>query len=369
MNTNIDFRLSKEAAVEEEETYVEAQKTEPVPPTDIVAYNELRSCADLYRLYASDVLEIQPDFQRDVVWKLEEQSRFIDSLVKRLPIPSMCFSFDFQTQKWKVIDGLQRMSSIINFLGKDRWSLKNLEDIHPSLRGASNIQLRDGEQAQQRIYSTVLDMSIPITVIRCDYTKDSHMQYLFTIFHRLNSGGVRLNNQEIRNCVYSGPFNDMLKEFDAKDPNWNQIKKRIWGKIDRFRTIEVLLRMLAFDDRFEKYNGNLADFLNKFMHEKMKLPDSEAQALKSRLQQVSKLGKDALSPYNSKISLTLIEALMVGLLRNLSTQASRSAIDLNTSFAKMIHDPLFSEAARYAIASEGNVKTRLSAAASAFSVI
>lgn len=366
MTAGTDYRLSKEAEAEDDETYLEAQKAEPIPPTDIVAYNELRSCADLYRLYASDVLEIQPDFQRDVVWKLEEQSRFIDSLVKRLPIPSMCFSFDFQTQKWKVIDGLQRMSSVIKFLGRDRWTLKNLEDIHPSLRGSSNWQLRDGDDVQKRIYSTVLDMSIPITVIRCDYTKDSHMQYLFTIFHRLNSGGVRLNNQEIRNCIYSGPFNDLLKEFDAKDTNWSFIKRRIWGKTDRFRTVEVLLRILAFDERFEKYNGNLADFLNKFMHEKMKISDAEAERFKERLKAVAKFGKGALSPYTGKISLTLIEALLVGLLRNLDVQASKSPSQLNASFAKMLEDKLFANAARYAISSEPNVKARLRAASRAF---
>jgi hypothetical protein len=366
MNTNVDYRIPKAAEDEAENTFLEAEKAEPIPPNDIVAYNELRSCADLFRLYDSGVLEIQPDFQRDVVWKAEEQSRFIDSLVKRLPIPSMCFSFDFITQQWKVIDGLQRMSSVINFLGKPKWTLKNLEDIHPSLRGVSNQQLREGDGAQQRIYSTVLDMSIPITVIRCDYTKDSHMQYLFTIFHRLNSGGVRLNNQEIRNCIYSGPFNDLLKEFDSTDPNWAQIKRRIWGKTDRFRTIEVLLRILAFNDRFEKYNGNLADFLNKFMHEKMKISGAEVDQMRASLAQVARLGRDALSPYTTKISLTLIEALLVGLLRNIHAHKNSKSFDLYTSFATMIRDPLFAEAARYAIASESNVKTRLKAAAKAF---
>ena len=72
----------------------EADGAEPVPPADIVSYNELRSCADLFRLFDTEKLEIQPDFQREVVWKPNDQSRFIDSLVKQLPIPSMCFSLD-----------------------------------------------------------------------------------------------------------------------------------------------------------------------------------------------------------------------------------------------------------------------------------
>src|SRR5579872_6808754 len=141
-----------------------------MPPADIVAYNELRSCADLVRLYSTGKLEIQPDFQRDVVWKQGDKTRFIDSLVKQLPIPSMCFSLDYRTQKWKVIDGLQRMSSIIQFLSDAPWTLANLADIHPRLRGFQNTDLRYGDEEQQRLYALVQDVSIPVTVIRCDYS-------------------------------------------------------------------------------------------------------------------------------------------------------------------------------------------------------
>ena len=94
--------MSESLQAEELKTFEQEDAAEPVPPVEIVAYNELRSCADLFRLYTTDKLEIQPDFQREVVWKRGEQSRFIDSLVKQLPIPSMCFSLDHKSQKWKV---------------------------------------------------------------------------------------------------------------------------------------------------------------------------------------------------------------------------------------------------------------------------
>jgi len=87
-----------------------------VPPPDIIAYNELRSCADLYRMHKQKILEIHPEFQREIVWKGPDQTRFIDSLIKQLPIPSMCFSLDNKLQKWQVIDGYQRMATIICFL-------------------------------------------------------------------------------------------------------------------------------------------------------------------------------------------------------------------------------------------------------------
>ena len=87
-----------------------------VPPDDVVAFNELRSCSDLLRLYETKQLEIQPDFQRDIVWSNTAQTRFIDSLAKQIPIPSLCISLDYKTDKRIVIDGLQRIHSIIEFL-------------------------------------------------------------------------------------------------------------------------------------------------------------------------------------------------------------------------------------------------------------
>ena len=268
---------------EEESTFYEEDRDQPIPPPNVVAYNELRSCADLYRMFTTGKLEIQPDFQREVVWRKDEQARFIDSLVKQLPIPSMCFSLDYKTQKWKVIDGLQRMSTITNFLGSSNWKIADIDDIHPALRNKTNIKLREGSPEEKNIYSSVEDLSIPITVIRCSYEEDGHMRYLFTIFNRLNSGGVRLNNQEIRNCIYSGKFNDLLKTFDKSNKNWATVKKRIWGSMDRFRSVEVLLRALAFSTNLKDYDGNLAGFLNSFMHRFMKVTDENLDELKSKL--------------------------------------------------------------------------------------
>ncbi len=66
-----------------------------VPPADIIACNELRSCADLYRMYRENILAIRPHFQCEVVWRNPAQTRFIDSRVKQLPIPRMCFALDY----------------------------------------------------------------------------------------------------------------------------------------------------------------------------------------------------------------------------------------------------------------------------------
>jgi hypothetical protein len=357
----------KDDLAEQEATFEQEDSEQPIPPTDIVAYNELRSCADLYRMHASGKLEIQPDFQREVVWKQDDQTRFIDSLVKQLPIPSMCFSLDYKTQKWKVIDGLQRMSSIIHFLSKTEWRLSSLPDIHPQLKGVKNTELRDGNEAQQRLYAMVEDVTIPITVIRCDYSQPGHMLYLFTIFHRLNSGGVRLTNQEIRNCIYSGSFNDQLKEFDKKNSDWQAIKKRIWGSMDRFRSTEILLRVLAFADARDRYDGNLARFLNQYMHRRSTQVD-ENQNIGEQLSRIMAFARQGLrDERRKKLPLLLVEALLVALYVHRDVLAAKSPEEIRAAYFDMCSNPSFNDSARYAVSSSENVKGRLSVAITSFS--
>ncbi|MEI2674438.1 MAG: DUF262 domain-containing protein [Chitinophagaceae bacterium] len=245
--------------IEEQESFKD--DLSDLPPNDIVAYNELRSCADLFRMYTMKQLEINPDFQRDVVWQKPAQTRFIDSLIKQLPIPSLCISLDYKTDKRLVIDGLQRITSIINFLNDDEWKLSDLEDIDERIAGKTVHTIRT---KTKEIYERVQNLSIPVTVLRCDYTKQSHIDYLFTIFHRLNTGGNKLNNQEIRNCIFNGKFNTLLKQLAAGD-KWTKLLDLKKDGIYRFSNEEIILRFLTFYDTLDTYNGKLAKFLNDYM--------------------------------------------------------------------------------------------------------
>lgn len=201
MQLEFEMKEIDEILVEKEDELFEEDTEDETPPIDIIAFNELRSCADLHRMYRSNQLTIDPDFQRNLVWTAVSKSKFIDSLAKQLPIPSMCISLDYKSDKRLVIDGLQRISTIVSFLNEENWALSNINDIDIRLRGKTPNQIKN---ESPEIFSRIENISIPITVLRCDYSKKSHMSYLFTIFHRLNSGGNKLNNQEIRNCIYSG---------------------------------------------------------------------------------------------------------------------------------------------------------------------
>jgi hypothetical protein len=282
-----------------------------LPPNDIVAFNELRSCADLLRMYETNQLDIQPDFQRDVVWSKPDQTRFIDSLIKQLPIPSMCISLDYRTDKRQIIDGLQRMSSIINFLSNDEWKLSQLDDIDENLSGKTVHTIRT---KSRDLYSRVQNVVIPITVIRCDYSKKTHSEYLFTIFHRLNSGGIKLNNQEIRNCIFSGSTNNLLKKISSSET----VIKAI-GEKTRFANEELFLRFFSFNDDLLSYTGKLSTYLNAYMHTRRYIEQDEIDAKFDFAKETVELIFTKIFDRKliRKISKTTLEGLLYGVSQNL----------------------------------------------------
>jgi hypothetical protein len=351
----------------EEQTFLEDDTTEQ-PPPDVIAYNELRSCADLHRMYTHGILEIQPEFQREIVWKAPAQTRFIDSLVKQLPIPSMCFSLDYKTQKWQVIDGLQRMATIIRFLS-DPWILSKLDDIEPKLSGRSTEELRDPKSDLHIFYTRVENLTLPITVLRCDYSKTSHANYLFTIFHRLNTGGMKLNNQEIRNCIYSGSLNKLLKEMNI-NRSWMKINRMKQEKGYRFTKQELILRLFTFNEKYKKYKGRLARFLNEYMEENRCLDEGSLNKKRDIFNRTVDIvyRKVFEGKVPSKLSITILEALLVGISRNLDFLETQPAQVVKSLYEKLQNHEEFSETRlSEGLSGKTRVIARLSAAEKIFS--
>lgn len=365
--------MAKLQIIEREETLEELEKelseeddSAQLPPTDIVAYNELRSCADIFRMYEMGQLIIQPDFQRDVVWLKPAKTRFIDSLIKQLPIPSMCISLDHKSQKRLVIDGLQRISTILDFLNtKKEFKLSVLGDVDEKISGKTNLEIHE---KQKDLYERVQNITIPITVLRCDYSKKNHMRYLFTIFHRLNTGGTKLTNQEIRNCIYYGKFNDLLKKL-VKEKYYQDIYKVDATKIYRFAHEEMALRFIAFSKTYEDYKGRLAIYLNDFMDSKRAISDDEMEEIKKEFIQIHKIIDEKITlPDNySNLSKTIHEALYVGIQRNLESCLNKSNEEMNVAFSNLLGDPLFStESLKAGLSTRDKVFARLARAIEIF---
>jgi len=317
------------------------------PPSDVVAYNELRSCADLFRMYEEGILDIQPSFQREIVWPSSQQTRFVDSLIKQLPIPSMCLALDYKNDRWIVIDGLQRMATIIKFLKGDDWKLSKLEDINKDIAGKSAAAIKNAAGKLRSYYSRVQNTSLPINVLRCDFSKKTHMEYLFTIFHRLNAGGVKLNNQEIRNCIYGGTLNSLLSTLDRR-PNWRKLNRMTKDDSNyRFVKQELILRFFAFFDVKDEYKGQIAKFLNDYMYLHRNAGGQFIDQKRQLFQRVISLLADQVFPDGpeTRIPTSVMEATLVGMAHNIDRLEQLSADDLISRYNTLRNRDEFNEEA------------------------
>lgn len=190
--------------------------------------------------------------QREYVWRLkpELQSRLIESVLLEIPIPPLYFG-RLGGGKLEVIDGQQRLTSLIEFITY-KFSLQRLTRM-PSLNGQTFREL--STEHQEKIKDT------PIRTVEINAGNNTDLRY--EIFERLNRGSMALNEQELRNCVYRGPFNVLLAELET-DAKWRSVKGGDAPE-PRFKEREMILRFLALANRVSFYKGGLKRFLNDYM--------------------------------------------------------------------------------------------------------
>lgn len=352
----------------QENNFIEEDDTmSTLPPMDVIAFNELRSTSDIVRLYTTKQLIIQPDFQRGIVWSNKDQSIFIDSLLKQLPIPSLCISLDIHTNKRLVIDGLQRISSIIKFLTDEDWKLSKTDTIDERISGKKVSEIRNNDS---QIIEIIENVVIPVTIIRCDYKNSSHMRYLYQIFQRLNSGGTRLLPQEIRNCIYNGNFNTKLKEI-VRTQEWLSIRDKTIEDINnnRFSNEELLLRFYAFYYSLDNYTGRLSDFLNNFMFINKDLNESTLAEYVTLITDTLNLIINKVDNINRicKLKKTILEGLLIGVAKNLSTLQHVNKTEFEKLFSKFEELPEYSlEELSEGLSSREKVINRITSAINVF---
>jgi 5-methylcytosine-specific restriction endonuclease McrA len=210
-------------------------------------------------------LDLQPKFQREYVWdqRPELPSRLIESALLEIPIPPIYFG-RVAEGRLEIIDGQQRLTTLVNFV-TNKFPLRRLHSM-PSLNHKFFKEL--SEQQQEKILDT------PIRSIVIDAGRNTELRY--EVFERLNRGSMQLNEQELRNCVYRGPFNDLLAELEH-DSYWRKIKG---GETPerRYKEREIVLRFFAFANRLANYTGSLKRFLNEYIGQ---YAPKESQELKA----------------------------------------------------------------------------------------
>ena len=228
-----------------------------------------------------------PDFQRRYVWPNPKATRLIESILMRIPLPIVYMAESEDGRKRVVIDGQQRLQSIYKFRNGD-FKLGKMSAF-PELTGKKYSEL--GEELMERIDTTGIQM---IT-----FSKDCDPELKFNVFERLNTGAVSLNDQELRNCIYRGEYNKLLKEL-ADDADF-RLLLGLKGEEKRMKDVELVLRFAAFYHKsYLNYKSPIKSFLNEDMRLYLHIGDRDANQLRDAFKKAVSLIKSML--YDGDVS-------------------------------------------------------------------
>lgn len=212
-----------------------------------------------------------PEYQREFVWTIKQSSLLIDSFLSGLPVPSVFFYIDEENRNL-VIDGQQRILSIIFFFegyfGKESTQGKRQVFRLTGLVEESPYYGKRFEDLSESDQRKLKQSVLRAVNIRQLSPEEADKTCAYHIFERLNTGGTPLRPQEIRNVVFRGKFNQLLKDMN-NDDNWRGIIGRPY--LDKHqKDIEFLLRVFSLVGTYKGYDKPMKKFLNVSMRKHRK---------------------------------------------------------------------------------------------------
>ena len=276
---------------EEDSSYNDEER--PFSASDIDIDNKEITVFSVLERIKSHEITLVPDYQRkDGLWKRRNQSQLIESMLLGIPLPAFYFAIDkdfvdelgLRRQRWQVVDGLQRLCAIRNFMvgepaQADRSGqvvvkprVMRLEEMEylKSLNGKSYEELPDA------LKRTLLEVNLKANIIR----KSTPRAVKLNIFRRLNTGGMPLSMQEIRHAMHSPGAAPVLKEMAEDEIFREATQNKVYAK--RMGDCEYVNRFLAFYLLgVEKYEG-----MDAFLDEALDLVDEWAKDEKEGLRRI-----------------------------------------------------------------------------------
>tara|TARA_B100000519_G_scaffold157081_1_gene138610 strand:- start:924 stop:2087 length:1164 start_codon:yes stop_codon:yes gene_type:complete len=231
--------LGHTTGVEVEETSPDDEKiAEPFDPDSIDVVTRTMTVDLLLGRTASNMIDLQPDFQRRWgVWDVRRQSRLIESLLLRIPLPVL-YAAEDADERWEIVDGIQRLSTIARFIDPDI-----IEDSPLVLSGLEYLRDYEGksfEDLSQRLQLRLRESELMVHLIR----KGTPPEVKFNIFARINTGGVALSAQELRHAITPGKARDVLEKWANSLEFLNATDRSV--RQTRMDDRELVLRFLAF---------------------------------------------------------------------------------------------------------------------------
>lgn len=205
----------------------------PFNPEKIDIVMDRIVCINLINRLKNNAIELASEFQRKAgLWNAEQKSRLIESILLNIPLPA--FYFDSSNkEKWLVIDGLQRLSTINEFVVQEKFRLTNLEFL-------KDWEGRLFSELPYSMRSTIEETNFNVYFVR----KNTPENVKYNIFKRINTGGLILTAQEIRNALYQGKATVFLSKMSQNNNFLTATSNSI--KTNRMLDREFCLRYIAF---------------------------------------------------------------------------------------------------------------------------
>jgi hypothetical protein len=283
---------------------------------------------ELVRRVGMNRIEIAPAYQRKFRWDLERQGRLIESLLLGIPVPSLFMATNVDEDRgvtWEVVDGLQRLLTLVGFVGDEKVrEVARLDGAPTRLAGLEKLKHLEGETAATLptdILTGLLDRPIKVIVLN----DKSNLKVRFDLFERLNTGGIRLTDQELRGSVFMGPFIDLLDTL-SQDADFNSVVTLPRAQQQDGSAQEYILRFFAFYDRYREFDHSVRDFLNDYCATGAEDPQvTERTALfKETFSFLARCFPEGLKTRKGTTPVNLFEGVTVG---------ARLALDVNPELA------------------------------------
>lgn len=295
------------------------------------------SFGELMNLYNSDELIIRPEYQRLFRWTTAQKTGLIESILLGIPVPPIFVAEDADGI-WELVDGLQRVSTIISFFGKLKDDISKIKmDLESDeveedavdnlnfweLESGSLIAELEGFTANTLPQKYLIN--IKRAVCRVEILRgESNTAMKYELFKRLNSGGSKLTAQEIRNAIYRGidsSVNELVEEL-SKNSDFLRFTQLSKQKKQELYDQELILRFIAFYNSVERINSNTETYLDNFMQESVENGKFDVEKYRRLFTEVMKLlGKNCddnifRNERNSFVP-ALFEAITLGIAENM----------------------------------------------------
>lgn len=294
----------REIGIEAEES--DETILEPFDPSKIIVEPKVVSMDAILRRLKQGTIILSPSFQRKEVWTDTKKSLLIESLMLSIPLPMFYVAAD-DKGRWEVVDGLQRLSAIRDFLHGDKngvmLKLQNLEFLGERFNGKTFKAIENNPE-DQLVVNTILETELRFTVINPGTPEIVKRN----IFKRINTGGMPLTTQEIRHALYEGESTHLLNKLVSSDDFKSAIGRRIDDS--RMGATELVLRLVSFMI-FERsaYKGSMDAWLSNAMRALNQTPHINQEAVNKVFEgEAPKLKAQSFEEIESKFRLAMHRA-------------------------------------------------------------